>query len=76
MVLREAGLFRMLPTSANGQPALVGYLRGADGVYYAHTVQVLTFADSSITHIVWFNDAQLVTSFGFPDVLDDTAESR
>jgi RNA polymerase sigma-70 factor, ECF subfamily len=75
-VLREPGLFRMIPTLANGQPAFVGYGRGADGRYHAHAVQVLTLAGSSITHVVSFNDPQLVTAFGFPPVLPDTAESR
>jgi RNA polymerase sigma-70 factor (ECF subfamily) len=68
-VLREPGQFRMLPTVANGQPALVGYERGADGRHYAHAVQVLTLVDSSITHIVSFNDPGLVATFGFPPVL-------
>ena len=75
-VLRVPGRFRMIPTVANGQPALVGYLRGADGRHHAHAVQVLTFAGSSISHIVSFNDPELVTTFGFPPVLPDTAKSR
>jgi RNA polymerase sigma-70 factor (ECF subfamily) len=69
-VLREPGLFRMIPTLANGQPALVGYRRGADDAYHAHAVQVLTFAGSSITRVVSFNDPSLVATFGFSPVLD------
>jgi RNA polymerase sigma-70 factor (ECF subfamily) len=34
-VLRTPGGFRMIPTMANGQPALAGYLRGRDGVHRA-----------------------------------------
>jgi RNA polymerase sigma-70 factor (ECF subfamily) len=75
VVLREPGLFRMIPTVANGQPALVGYVRGADGRYHAHAVQVLTFTGSSISHIVSFNDPELVTTFGFPPLLPETAGS-
>ena len=70
-VLREAGLFRMIPTLANGQPALIGYGRGSDGAYHAHAVQVLTVSGSSITHVVSFNDPSLVTTFGFPPILTE-----
>jgi RNA polymerase sigma-70 factor (ECF subfamily) len=75
-VLREFGLFRMLPTLANGQPALVGYGRGADGRYHAHGVQVLTIAGPSIVRVTSFNDPALVTAFGFPPDLPGSAESR
>lgn len=74
VVLREPGLFRMVPTVANGQAAFVGYGRGADGRHHAHGVQVLTLAGSSISRVVSFNDAALVAAFGFPTVLADTAE--
>jgi len=72
-VLPEPGRFRMMSTAANGQPALVGYGRGDDGRYRAHAVQVLTFAGSSIARVVSFNDPRLVTTFGFPQVLPDSA---
>jgi hypothetical protein len=32
----------MIPTAANGQPALASYMRGPDGVHRAHAIQVLT----------------------------------
>jgi RNA polymerase sigma-70 factor (ECF subfamily) len=70
-VLREAGLFRMIPTRANGQPALVGYTRGSHGAYHAHAVQVLTFAGSSITRVISFNDPSAVATFGFPPILTE-----
>ena len=72
-VLRGPGLFRLIPTVANGQPALVGYGKGADGRYHAHAVQVLTIAGASISHIVSFNDPDLVTTFGFAPLLNDSA---
>jgi RNA polymerase sigma-70 factor (ECF subfamily) len=75
-VLPEPDRFRMIPTMANGQPALVGYERGLDGRYHAHAVQVLTFAGSSLTHVVSFNDPDLVATFGFPLVLPDAAPPR
>ena len=68
-VLREPGLFRMIPTLSNGQPALAGYARGTDGLYHAHGVQVLTFLESSIAHIVSFNDPALLATFQMPLVL-------
>jgi RNA polymerase sigma-70 factor (ECF subfamily) len=68
-VLRERDRFRMIPTQANGQPALAGYWRGEDGNYHAHAVQVLTFDRSSITRVTSFNNASLVATFGLPDVL-------
>jgi RNA polymerase sigma-70 factor, ECF subfamily len=74
-VLREPGQFRMIATLANGQPAMVGYARGPDGLYHAHAVQVLTFAGPSITHVVSFNDPELVPTFGYPAVLSDPAAS-
>lgn len=67
--LREPGLFRMIPTSANGQPALASYARDADGLYRAHAVQVLSFAGSSVAHVISFNDAGLVATFQLPPVL-------
>jgi RNA polymerase sigma-70 factor, ECF subfamily len=75
LVLPEPGRFRMIPTVANGQPALIGYGREADGCYHAHGVQVLTFDGSSIAHVVSFNDPDLVATFGFPPVLPDDAQS-
>ena len=68
-VLGQPGDFRLIPTAANGQPALAGYLRDHEGVYRAHAVQVLTLAGSRVARIVSFNDPALVTTFGLPQVL-------
>ena len=69
-VLTEPGRFRMISTSANGQPAFAAYWREDDGRYHAHAVQVLTMSEGSISRIVSFNDGSLVTAFGLPAVLD------
>jgi RNA polymerase sigma-70 factor, ECF subfamily len=69
VVLREPGYFRMIFTGANGQPALAAYIRGADGAYRAHAIQVLTLAGSRVARIASFNDPRLVTIFGLPQVL-------
>jgi RNA polymerase sigma-70 factor (ECF subfamily) len=58
--------WRMLPTRANGQPAVGAYLRGADGVHHAHSVQVFTVSGSGIARIVAFVDPRLFPSFGLP----------
>jgi RNA polymerase sigma-70 factor (ECF subfamily) len=63
----------MIPTAANGQPALVTYQLTADGALHAHGVQVLTLAGSSVTRVVSFNDPELVAAFGMPPVLPDSA---
>ena len=68
-VLQEPGLIRMIPTAANGQPALAAYWRGRDGGYDAHAVQVLTFDGPSIARVVSFNDPGLVATFGLPPTL-------
>jgi RNA polymerase sigma-70 factor (ECF subfamily) len=59
----------MVPTRANGQPALVAYLRGDRGRYEAHGVQVLTLIGAWIARITAFNDPTLVSTFGRPPAL-------
>ena len=65
-VLREPGRMRMVPTAANGQPALAEYVRGADGVYRAFGIQVLTVEGSLIARISAFLDPSLFVLFGLP----------
>jgi RNA polymerase sigma-70 factor (ECF subfamily) len=62
-ILRVKGPWRMVPTSANGQPAVVVYARGADGRYEPHGVEVLTLIGRRISRIVAFNDPSLVPTF-------------
>jgi RNA polymerase sigma-70 factor (ECF subfamily) len=68
-VLRRPGLWRMVPTRANGQPAFVVYERHSgdhtDGDYRAYGVQVLTLAEGRIARVTAFNDPTLVDTFGF-----------
>ena len=54
--------WRLVPTRANDQPALVEYAR-ADGGYEAHGVQVLTLIGARIARITAFNDPSLVPTF-------------
>jgi RNA polymerase sigma-70 factor, ECF subfamily len=68
-VLRGPGYFRMLPTTANGQPAFAIYLREGDGVYRAHGIMVLTIATSRVTRVTTFIDPGLLATFGLPPAL-------
>jgi RNA polymerase sigma-70 factor, ECF subfamily len=72
-VLRRPGDFRLIPASANGQPALAAYLRDPDGVLRAHAIQVLTVASSGVARIVSFNDPGLLAVFGLPAVFPGAA---
>jgi RNA polymerase sigma-70 factor (ECF subfamily) len=65
-VLTEPGRFQMIPTAANGQPALAAYMRGHDGGYRAHSICVLTIAASRVARVTSFNDARLFAAFGLP----------
>ena len=68
-LLRQPGDFTMIPTAANGQPALAAYRRGQDGVYRANGIEVLTFTGPRIARIVVFLDAGLFASFGLAPAL-------
>ena len=62
-VLDRPGGLRLVPTRANGQPALAEYrLDGA--VYPAVGIQVLDVADGRVGHIVVFFDTELFVPFG------------
>jgi len=68
-VFGRPGDFRTIPIAANGQLGLAFYLLGRDGHHHAHAVQLLTFADAGITHVVSFNQPALFPAFGLPPVL-------
>jgi RNA polymerase sigma-70 factor (ECF subfamily) len=63
------GEWRMLATSANGQPAAAGYRRNRDGVLTAHSLNVLTITTTGIVRIVAFRRPGLLVPFGLPDHL-------
>jgi RNA polymerase sigma-70 factor, ECF subfamily len=69
------GDWRMLATSANGQPAAAAYTRDQDGNYQPHGICVLTVTTAGIRRISSFGDPRLITMFGFrPDMAE--AEGR
>jgi RNA polymerase sigma-70 factor (ECF subfamily) len=59
-LLGSPGDWRMLPTSANGQPAAAAYLHGRP-----YGICVLTVSTAGIRRISSFGEPELVTVFGF-----------
>jgi RNA polymerase sigma-70 factor (ECF subfamily) len=64
-----AGDMRMVPTSANGQPAFGLYMRDPDGVHRAFQLQQLTLSDGKVSHVAAYFDLSLFPTFGLPDRL-------
>ena len=64
-VLGSPGDWRMLATSANGQPAAAAYTRDQHGNYQPYGICVLTVTGAGIRQISSFGDPRLVTVFGF-----------
>lgn len=60
---------RLLPTRANGQPALAGYRPDATGDLRADCLWVLTLVDGRFSRATKFENAALVTAAGLPDRL-------
>jgi RNA polymerase sigma-70 factor, ECF subfamily len=65
-VFGPPGTWRMLPTSANGQPAAAEYLRDERGRFRPYGVVVLTVRAAGISRVSSFGDPRLVGLFGFP----------
>jgi RNA polymerase sigma-70 factor, ECF subfamily len=65
--------YRLIPTHANGQPALAIYSRtSADGAYRAFALQVLTIdrASGHIAEVTSFLSPELFARFGLPSEQD------
>jgi RNA polymerase sigma-70 factor (ECF subfamily) len=62
--------WQLLPTSANGQPAVAGYLWDEQTTAFrAETIIVLTFRAARIKEITAFRSADLFPLFGLPEQL-------
>jgi RNA polymerase sigma-70 factor, ECF subfamily len=68
-VLSRPRRWRLVPTRANGQPAVVAYEQRGDGRYEARGVEVLTLLGDRIARITAFHDPRLVPTFGVEPVL-------
>jgi RNA polymerase sigma-70 factor, ECF subfamily len=66
-------VWRLVATSANGQPAFATYLRGTDGGYHAHAIQVLTVTAAGVARVVTFLDPSLFVTFDLPATYDAAA---
>jgi RNA polymerase sigma-70 factor (ECF subfamily) len=74
-VLGAPGDWRMIATTANGQPAAVVYHRDAAGVLRANGIVVLAATATGVSRVTaCHDDPGLVMLFGFPDVLADEAD--
>jgi RNA polymerase sigma-70 factor, ECF subfamily len=70
--LGSCGSWRHLSTSANGQPAVACYLRGADndaGDHRAWSINVLTVRESRIAAVTSFIGAEHFARLGLPGAL-------
>jgi RNA polymerase sigma-70 factor (ECF subfamily) len=65
--MRGSG-WRMVPSAANGQPALVAYCPDDTGTQRLHTLQVLTITSQGIARNVVFQDPAVFRSFQLPMV--------
>ena len=64
--------FRLVPTRANGQPALGCYLRDPRApIAHAYGLMVLTLRDDRVAAITGFADTSVFRSFGLPRTLPD-----
>ena len=61
--------WRLEPTTANGQPGMIAYLRDASGAYVPYGVTVLTLAADGIAEINTFRDPSAAERFGLPNRL-------
>jgi RNA polymerase sigma-70 factor, ECF subfamily len=68
-LLGAPGTWRMLATSANGQPAAAVYARDPNGMLRPYGICVLTVTSAGIRRVSSFGDASLVRVFGYrPEV--------
>ena len=65
-LLTGPGEHRLVPVTANGQPAFAVYQRDPGGAYRAHAVLVPTVTATGIARMVAFQDPGLFALFGLP----------
>jgi RNA polymerase sigma-70 factor (ECF subfamily) len=69
--------FRVVPTSANGQPAFAHYARlGTAADYQAHSLQIVTLQGGAIGILTGYRDPGLFAPFGLPPALPPSGAPR
>jgi RNA polymerase sigma-70 factor (ECF subfamily) len=63
-LLPEPGARIIVETAANGQPAFAWYVRGGDGAFHAHSIQVLTLTNEGVSAVLDFHRPDLFAGFG------------
>ncbi len=77
MVWTRIRPLRLLPTTANGQPAFMVYERSVDNSQFAaRSIHALTLTDDSITALTVFGMPRLFDAFGFPSTLHDETNTE
>ena len=66
----RGGGWRMIPTEANGQPALAAYYPDDAGAHRLHTLQVLTVTTRGVARNVVFQDPRVFDAFQLARVLE------
>jgi RNA polymerase sigma-70 factor (ECF subfamily) len=67
---------RLVPVSANGQPAFAVYeFSSAEGRWNAHSIHVLAIEDEMISKVTLFLEPRLFPAFGLPHCFGGNAES-
>jgi RNA polymerase sigma-70 factor (ECF subfamily) len=56
----------MVETAANGQPAFAMYTRGSDGLFHAHSIEVLTLTKAGVSAVLAFHLPAVFSAFGLP----------
>jgi RNA polymerase sigma-70 factor (ECF subfamily) len=73
---RSGRRWKLVPTQANGQPALASYWTDDEGALHGEGIVVLSFAgDGRISQITSFRDDNLFASFGLPKTMDSEGSS-
>ena len=65
----KAGDMRMVPTTANGQPAFGLYMRSEDGRMRPFQLQQLTIGPNGVERVTAYFDLRLFATFGLPPEL-------
>ncbi len=73
---RPGRSWKLVPTGANGQPAMGAYWTDGDGTLHAEGIIVLSFGESGgISEIASFRDPDLFPYFGLPRAMDSEGSS-